>query len=136
MDIVIWIVCIVIGIGVGYLIFYFRYMDRSLVDDLRKTIEEQQQHIQHTMIDAKEFEEQNRILKTKVSELLLKNDDLTKITSELYRYYHRIKESHHKALELVDMLKSFDSEFDEKIKINWDIKQIPINISHDQPKRF
>ena len=40
----------------------------------------------------KEFEEQNRILKTKVSELLMKNDDLTKITSELYRYYHRIKE--------------------------------------------
>lgn len=136
MDIIIWIVCIVIGIGVGYLIFYFRYMDRSLVDDLRKTIEEQQQHIQHTMIDAKEFEEQNRILKTKVSELLLKNDDLTKITSELYRYYHRIKESHNKALELVDMLKSFDNEFDEKMTIHWGTKQIPINIAHDQPKRF
>lgn len=92
-------------------------MDRKLVDDLRKTISEQQYELQAKTIDTKEFEDQNRILKTKVSELLLKNDDLTKITSELYRYYHRIKESHAKALELVDMLKSFDQEFDEKISI-------------------
>lgn len=111
---------LILGLVIGYIVFYFRYMDRRLVDDLRKNVSELQYQIQANSADKKEFEDQNRILKTKVSELLLKNDDLTKITSELYRYYHRIKESHAKALELVDMLKSFDKEFDEKINIAWE----------------
>jgi hypothetical protein len=101
----------------GYTIFYFRYIDRKLVDDLRKTVSELSYELQAKSMDKKEFEDQNRILKTKVSELLLKNDDLTKITSELYRYYHRIKEAYSKALDLVESLKSFDKEFDEKINI-------------------
>jgi hypothetical protein len=101
----------------GYTIFYFRYIDRKLVDDLRKTVSELSYELQAKSMDKKEFEDQNRILKTKVSELLLKNDDLTKITSELYRYYHRIKEAYAKALDLVESLKSFDKEFDEKINI-------------------
>lgn len=88
-------------------------------------------------MDTKEFEQQNRILKEKMGELLMKNEDLTKISSELYRYYYRIKESHTKALELVDLLQSFDKEFDEKIKINEDTRTIPIQtINSADIKRF
>ncbi len=124
MDIAFLILWLVIGIWLGYTIFYFRYIDRKLVDDLRKTVSELSYELQAKSMDKKEFEDQNRILKTKVSELLLKNDDLTKITSELYRYYHRIKEAYAKALDLVESLKSFDKEFDEKINIAWENKVI------------
>lgn len=92
MNILVYIIVFIIGLGVGYLVFYFRYIDRRLVDDLRDSVGNLQHELTSLHITSKEFEEQNRILKTKVSELLLKNDDLTKITSELYRYYHRIKE--------------------------------------------
>ena len=61
----------------------------------------------------------------------MKNEDLTKISSELYRYYYRIKESHAKALELVDLLQSFDKEFDEKIKGNSDTRLFITLISKD-----
>lgn len=120
MNILVYIIVFIIGLGVGYLVFYFRYIDRRLVDDLRDSVGNLQHELTSLHITSKEFEEQNRILKTKVSELLLKNDDLTKITSELYRYYHRIKEWYAKALELADMLKSFDKEFDEKTSIHGD----------------
>lgn len=139
MDIAFLIVGLIIGVWIGYTIFYFRYIDRKLVDDLRKTVSELSYEIQAKSIDKKEFEDQNRILKTKVSELLLKNDDLTKITSELYRYYHRIKEAYAKALDLVESLKSFDKEFDEKINIAWENKVIHSQVlsgGNGEMKRF
>ena len=118
MDIIVGVLCLMIGIGIGYTVFYFRYGDRKLVDDLRKNTSQLQLEVDTIVMDTKEFEQQNRILKEKVTELMMKNEDLTKISSELYRYYYRIKESHSKALELVDLLKSFDKEFDEKMKMN------------------
>lgn len=139
MDIAFLIVGLIIGVWIGYTIFYFRYIDRKLVDDLRKTVSELSYELQAKNIDKKEFEDQNRILKTKVSELLLKNDDLTKITSELYRYYHRIKEAYAKALDLVESLKSFDKEFDEKINIAWENKVIHSQVisgGNGEGKRF
>lgn len=139
MDIAFLILWIIIGIWLGYTIFYFRYIDRKLVDDLRKTVSELSYELQAKSMDKKEFEDQNRILKTKVSELLLKNDDLTKITSELYRYYHRIKEAYAKALDLVESLKSFDKEFDEKINIAWENKVIHSQVlsgGNGEMKRF
>ena len=139
MDIAFLIVGLIIGVWIGYTIFYFRYIDRKLVDDLRKNVSELSYELQAKQIDKKEFEDQNRILKTKVSELLLKNDDLTKITSELYRYYHRIKEAYAKALDLVESLKSFDKEFDEKINIAWENKVIHSQVlsgGNGEMKRF
>jgi len=139
MDIAFLIVGLIIGVWIGYTVFYFRYIDRKLVDDLRKTVSELSYELQSKNIDKKEFEDQNRILKTKVSELLLKNDDLTKITSELYRYYHRIKEAYAKALDLVESLKSFDIEFDEKINIAWENKVIHSQVisgGNGEGKRF
>lgn len=137
MDLTLGIIWLIIGVGVGYIVFYFRYVDRKLVDDLRKTVSELQHELQTLHVNTKEFEDQNHILKEKVTELLLKNDDHTKITSELYRYYHRIKEGYAKAVELVDLLKSFDKEFDEKIKIVWETRHIPIQSTHGEwVKRF
>jgi len=104
---------------------------------LRKNTSQLQLELDTIAMDTKEFEQQNRILKEKMGELLMKNEDLTKISSELYRYYYRIKESHTKALELVDLLQSFDKEFDEKIKINEDTRTIPIQtINSADIKRF
>ncbi len=117
---------LVLGVAIGYIVFYFRYADRKLVDDLRNNLLDLQHQMQSEGMDLKEYEQQNFLLKEKVTELITKNDDLMKISSELYRYYHRIKEGHEKALELVDLLKSFDKDFDEKIKIAWDDRSIPI----------
>jgi hypothetical protein len=137
MDIIIGILFLLIWIGIGYAVFYFRYGDRELVNDLRKNTSQLQLELDTIAMDTKEFEQQNRILKEKMGELLMKNEDLTKISSELYRYYYRIKESHTKALELVDLLQSFDKEFDEKIKINEDTRTIPIQtINSADIKRF
>ncbi len=137
MDIIIGILFLAIGIGIGYAFFYFRYGDRELVNDLRQNTTQLQLEMDTISMDTKEFEQQNRILKEKMWELLMKNEDLTKISSELYRYYYRIKESHAKALELVDLLQSFDKEFDEKIKGNSDTRQIPIQTIHNVDiKRF
>lgn len=137
MDIIIGILFLAIGIGIGYAVFYFRYGDRELVNDLRKNTSQLQLEVDTIAMDTKEFEQQNRILKEKMGELLMKNEDLTKISSELYRYYYRIKESHAKALELVDLLQSFDKEFDEKIKMNSDTRTIPIQtINNIDVKRF
>ena len=116
MDFSFALIGLIVGVALWYTVFYFRYADRKLVDDLRNNLIDMQHQIQSESINLKEYEQQNLLLKEKVTELLLKNDDLTKITSELYRYYHRIKEWHSKALELVDLLKSFDQEFDAKIQ--------------------
>lgn len=61
--------------------------------------------MQTNEVNLKEFEQQNLILKEKTTNLISENEDFRKVTSELSRYYHRIKEGYAKATELVDLLK-------------------------------
>lgn len=130
MELILAFFALVAGIGFGYAVFYFRYADRKLVDDLRTTVQELQHQLSTNEINLKEFEQQNLILKDKTASLLAENEDFRKVTSELSRYYHRIKEGYAKATELVDLLKGFDRDFDEKMRATEEgPKSIPIHMT-------
>jgi hypothetical protein len=103
-------------LGIGYTIFYFRYVDKKTVDELRNNLTNTSRQLDTKSIENKELSEQNLILKEKTTELLIKNEDLSKIVSELNRYYFHIKEAYTKANDLVTVLKIYDKDFEEKLK--------------------
>lgn len=79
------IVSVLLGIVVGYAIFYFRYDNRHFIDELRNNLANARQDLENASADAAEFEQQNIILRDKVTSLITKNDDLSKIVSDLSR---------------------------------------------------
>ena len=109
-----------LGLGVGtaiwYGVFYFRYEDTKSVDWLRGNLGQTIDENLRLSWETKELTEQNLILKEKVTELLIKNNDLSSIVWELNRYYYYLKEWYTKASELVNMLKWVDPVMEEKIK--------------------
>lgn len=68
-----------------------RYEHRGLIDELRDNFHEQKIVLDNVQQDAQEHLQQNVILKEKVTELMTKNDDLSRIVSELSRYYYHLK---------------------------------------------
>ena len=98
------------------MIFYFRYEQRGIVDDMRNHLEKNDQDMQAMKIDLIEYIEQNKILKEKANDLLIKNDDLSKMVAELSRYHQYLKNGYEKAKELADFLKIFEIDTDSKIK--------------------
>ncbi|USN57042.1 MAG: hypothetical protein H6766_00815 [Candidatus Peribacteria bacterium] len=62
-----------------------------MVDDLRSSVKEQQSRINELEHDYREYREQNVILREKTAATLRANEDLTRIVSELSRYYYHIK---------------------------------------------
>ncbi len=143
------IIALVFWFAIWYGFFYYRYGDKQIVDDLRARLSDYEQNVDMRQSDLVEYEQQNLILKEKVTDLLIKNDDLTKIVSELYRYYFRIKDGYERASQLAELLKVFDKDFETKIRTMsttsdniWWPNNIPIwsdeikTIPEDLPKRF
>lgn len=110
------IIALALWFAIWYGFFYHRYGDKQIIDDLRARLSDYQQNVDLRQSDLVEYEQQNLLLKEKVTDLLIKNDDLTKIVSELYRYYFRIKDGYEKAAHLAELLKVFDKDFETKIK--------------------
>lgn len=110
------IVSVLLGIVVGYAIFYFRYDNRHFIDELRNNLANARQDLENASADAAEFEQQNIILRDKVTSLITKNDDLSKIVSDLSRWYFRMKQAAEKADELSSLLKVSDSQLEEKME--------------------
>lgn len=138
MDILVIAFVFLIGIWVWYMIFYFRYEQRGIVDDMRNHLEKNDQDMQAMKIDLIEYIEQNKILKEKANDLLIKNDDLSKMVAELSRYHQYLKNGYEKAKELADFLKIFEIDTDSKIKYTtnnvWTTtKEISQNISNTKP---
>lgn len=71
--------------------FYLRYENRHIVDELRRGLKQSNEDKLHFQEEAEEYKEQSRILKDKLTSTLQKNDDLSKVVSELSRYYYKIK---------------------------------------------
>ena len=90
------------------MIFYFRYEQRDEIDAMRNRLNANVQDIQAMKIDLMEYIEQNKILKEKANDLLIKNDDLSKIVAEMSRYYQYLKNAYEKAKDLADFLKVFE----------------------------
>lgn len=109
------IVSVLLGMIVWYAIFYFRYDNKHFVDELRNNLSTARQDLETTIQDAAEFEQQNIILRDKVTALLEKNDDLSKMVSDLSRGYYRLKQASEKAQELNELLKVSDPQLEEKI---------------------
>ncbi len=105
----------IIGIFIGYLVFYFRYQHKDTVNELRSNLKEANKELQHINNEIDEYEQQNIILKEKVTELLEKNDDLSQVTSELSKYYYHMKKASEKTKELIRFLQSPDSSIEEKM---------------------
>lgn len=116
MDTVSIVVGILIGGVVWYGIFYVRYGQKSLVDDLRSSVKEQQSRINELEHDYREYREQNVILREKTAATLRANEDLTRIVSELSRYYYHIKVWSEKIQELASFLRLPDPTIEDKIE--------------------
>lgn len=117
-----------IGIFIGYLVFYFRYEHKDTVNELRANLKEANKELQQINGDIDEYEQQNIILKEKVTELLEKNDDLSQVTSELSKYYYHMKKASEKTKELIRFLQSPDGAIEEKME-----KYIWLPQDHDEP---
>ncbi|MBP6910213.1 hypothetical protein KBC03_01290 [Patescibacteria group bacterium] len=111
-----FILVFLLGGGLGYLIFFLRYEHRGLIDDLRDNFNECKRQLENVQHDAQEHLQQNVILKEKTTELMTKNDDLSRIVSELSRYYYHIKMGAEKAAELEKILHITDKDIEEKMK--------------------
>lgn len=116
MDILSVIVGLCIGGIVWYGFFYLRYGQRSLVDDLRSSVKEQQSRIDELDNEYREYREQNMILREKTASTLRANEDLTRIVSELSRYYYHIKVWSEKIQELASFLRLPDPTIEDKIE--------------------
>jgi chromosome segregation ATPase len=116
MDFMIFLIGLIVGAAIGYGVFYFRYEDKWSIDWLRSLVDKTSAENARLSSETKELNEQNLILKEKVTELLMKNADLNSIVWELNRYYYYLKEWYAKATELVNMLKGVDPVIEEKIK--------------------
>lgn len=106
----------IIGTCIWYLVFYFRYEHKDTVNELRENLKEANKELQHINADIDEYEQQNMILKEKVTELLEKNDDLSQVTSELSKYYYHMKKASEKTKELIRFLQTPDSAIEEKME--------------------
>lgn len=105
-----------IGIFLGYVVFYLRYEHKDAVNELRSNLKEANKELQHLNTDVDEYEQQNVLLKEKVTELLEKNDDLSQVTSELSKYYYHMKKASEKTKELIRFLQTPDTSIEEKIQ--------------------
>lgn len=116
MDILSVIIALLCGGWLWYLIFYWRFENRELVNELRKNNLELKHTLQACDRDRIEYEQQNIILKDEISILYQKNDDLTHIVSELSRYYYHLKKISDKMDNLARDLQQPLEDLDRKIK--------------------
>lgn len=119
-----------IGVGIGYLIFYWRFADRNIVTQLRKDNSLLKHDLQESDRDRMEFEQQNIILKDEIRLLYLKNDDLTQVVSELSRYYYHMKKVSEKMDSLARDLQQPLEDMDK------DIKQFLYSDDDERAKKF
>lgn len=105
-----------VGLILGYLIFYFRYKDRVIIDNLRKNYK----------LCKSELEEKNQLFEAlkKEKEVLVKQ--VEKLSSDVYYlseilkdndiYIKKAKEAAKKVNELCEILKDFDEDLERKVK--------------------
>lgn len=116
MEVLIVVISLLFGGWIWYLIFYRRFENRELVNELRRNNLELKHTLQACDRDRIEYEQQNLILKDEISILYQKNDDLTHIVSELSRYYYHLKKISDKMDNLARDLQQPLEDLDRKIK--------------------
>lgn len=115
------IVAFLLGGLLGYTIFYFQYANRHIVNEMRANLKLYKKEIESMSADAQEHMQQNILLKQKVTELYEKNDDLSKVVSDLSRYYYHMKVGSEKINELAKIMQTPDGDIEEKVSrlVGW-----------------
>lgn len=106
---------LVLGIGVGYLIFYFQYEQRALVAELRKNLKTANDQLVFLQEELEELTAQNSLFREKTTALLEKNDELSDVVAELGKYYVHMKKASEKTAELSKFLHEPDEEVGGKL---------------------
>lgn len=124
MFIVYILLWLIIGWGIWYVVFYYRYQERKNVDALRETIKHYKLDNEVLQSDNDQLNDENNILRDWAQELKQKNDDLENVVAELNRYMYNIKKWWVKARELAQILDVYDDEIEKRVKkIMWTIQE-------------
>lgn len=115
----------IIGAGAGYAIFYRKFEQRDIVAELRENLKAANEQIVYLQEELDELQAQNDLFRTKTTELLEKNDELSDVVAELGKYYVHIKKASEKTAELSKFLHEPDAEIEWKI---W-------SLDTDKPKK-
>lgn len=105
----------IIGAGAGYAIFYRKFEQRDIVAELRENLKSANEQIVYLQEELDELQAQNDLFRTKTTELLEKNDELSDVVAELGKYYVHIKKASEKTAELSKFLHEPDAEIEWKI---------------------
>lgn len=105
----------IIGAGAGYAIFYRKFEQRDIVAELRENLKAANEQIVYLQEELDELQAQNDLFRTKTTELLEKNDELSDVVAELGKYYVHIKKASEKTAELSKFLHEPDAEIEWKI---------------------
>jgi len=132
------IISFILWWAISYGVFYFRYQNKDIVNELRWNLKEANKELARLTQDIDEYLQQNIILKEKMSEFLTKNDDLSKVVWELSKYYYHLKKASEKTEEFVKYLKSPDPEIEERMQIYLTQSVVESNNSNesDVAKKF
>lgn len=106
---------VIIGIGIGYLIFYFQYEHRDVIWELRKNLKLANEQLTFLQEENEELAAQNTLFREKTTEILEKNDELSDVVAELGKYYVHMKKASEKTAELSKFLHEPDEEMWDKL---------------------
>ena len=98
-----------------YLVFYFQYEHRDVVGELRKNLKQANDQLISLQEEMEEITAQNELFREKTTELLEKNDELSDVVAELWKYYVHMKKASEKTAELSKYLHDPDGEMQEKL---------------------
>ena len=98
-----------------YLVFYFQYEHRDIVGELRKNLKQVNDQLISLQEEMEEITAQNELFREKTTELLEKNDELSDVVAELWKYYVHMKKASEKTAELSKYLHDPDEEMQEKL---------------------
>lgn len=111
-----WIIIAgLLGVAIGYGIFYWQYQQRDVVAELRKNLKAANDQISYLQEELDEMQAQNELFREKTTELLEKNDELSDVVAELGKYYVHIKKASEKTAELSKFLHEPDAEMEGRI---------------------
>ncbi len=115
------------GIWIWYCIFYFQYQYKDVVSELRKNLKSANDQIISMQDEMEELTAENELFREKTTELLEKNDELSDVVAELWKYYVHMKKASEKTAELSKFLHDPDEEMWEKLGSLWDEKWVQKN---------
>lgn len=84
---------------------------------MRESLRRAKENLQERDLSEKELSAQNEILKRKTEQLLMQNEDYSKMISKLSRYYFHIKQANQKIDDLKKILQMFDDDLEHQLTV-------------------